>query len=42
MPAFSTWSDPDVAAVLTYLRRAFGGGAPPVTAAQVAAARNLP
>jgi hypothetical protein len=42
MPAFSSWPDSDVAAVLTYLRRAFGGGAPPITPAQVAAVRGTP
>jgi glucose/arabinose dehydrogenase/mono/diheme cytochrome c family protein len=42
MPAFSTWPDPDVAAVLTYMRHAFGGGAPPVTAAEVAGVRGTP
>jgi mono/diheme cytochrome c family protein len=42
MPAFSGWPDPDVAAVLTYMRRAFGGVAPPVTAAQVAVMRGAP
>jgi glucose/arabinose dehydrogenase/cytochrome c5 len=42
MPAFSTWPDSDVAAVVTYMRRAFAGGAPPVTAAQVAVMRGTP
>jgi glucose/arabinose dehydrogenase/cytochrome c5 len=42
MPAFSTWPDPDVAAVLSHLRRAFGGGAPPISPAQVAAVRGMP
>jgi glucose/arabinose dehydrogenase/cytochrome c5 len=42
MPAFPTWPDADVAAVVTYMRRAFGGGAPPVTASQVAAIRGTP
>jgi mono/diheme cytochrome c family protein len=39
MPAFSQLSDEDLAAILTYIRAKFGGGASPVSAAQVAEAR---
>ncbi|MFI5184616.1 MAG: PQQ-dependent sugar dehydrogenase [Vicinamibacteria bacterium] len=39
MPPFDSMTDEDLAAVLTYLRSAFGKGAPPVTAASVAAQR---
>ncbi len=39
MPAFAAWKDADIAAVATFIRQKFGAGAPPVTPAQVAAAR---
>lgn len=39
MPAFSVLSDQQIAEVLTYVRQNFGGGAPAVTPAQVAAQR---
>lgn len=39
MPGFASWSDRDVAAVATFLRRVVGGHNEPVTAAQVAARR---
>jgi hypothetical protein len=42
MPAFSFWSDADVAAVLTHARGSFGNHAGPITAAEVTAARAAP
>ena len=39
MPPFAQLSDEDLAAILTYIRQKFGGGASAVDAAQVAAAR---
>jgi mono/diheme cytochrome c family protein len=39
MPAFSQLSDEELAAILTYIRAKFGGGASPVAPAQVAEAR---
>jgi glucose/arabinose dehydrogenase len=39
MPAFANWSDEDIAAVLSYVRKSFGGGGA-VSAAQVAARRS--
>ena len=43
MPPFAQLTDEDLAAILTFIRQKFGGGAPAVDAAQVAAARaNLP
>jgi glucose/arabinose dehydrogenase/cytochrome c553 len=40
MPAFASLSDRDAAEVLSYVRAAFGGNAPAITADQVAAARG--
>jgi glucose/arabinose dehydrogenase/cytochrome c5 len=42
MPAFASWSDADVSAVLTFMRRSFGNDAGPVTAGQVGALRASP
>jgi mono/diheme cytochrome c family protein len=43
MPPFGQLSDTDLAAILTFVRQKFGGGASAVTAAEVAEARkNLP
>ena len=43
MPPFAQLSDEDLAAILTYIRQKFGGGASAVDAALVAGARaNLP
>ena len=39
MPTFAKWSDANIAAVATYVRKKFGHDAPPVTPAQVAALR---
>jgi mono/diheme cytochrome c family protein len=39
MPAFRHLPDADLAEILTYIRQKFGGGASPVTAAEVAEAR---
>lgn len=39
MPEFRQLPDQDLAEILTYIREKFGGGAAPVTAAEVAAAR---
>jgi mono/diheme cytochrome c family protein len=39
MPPFRQLGDEDLAAILSYIREKFGGGAPAVTAAEVAAAR---
>jgi len=39
MPPFAQLGDEDLAAILTYIRQKFGGGAPAVDAALVAAAR---
>jgi len=39
MPEFRQLPDADLAEILTYIRAKFGGGASPVTAEQVAAAR---
>jgi mono/diheme cytochrome c family protein len=39
MPEFRQLPDQDLAEILTYIRAKFGGGASPVTAAEVAAAR---
>jgi len=39
MPEFRQLSDDDLAGILSYIRAKFGGGAPAVTAADVAAAR---
>lgn len=40
MPMFSTMEDQQIADILTYVRQRFGGGASPVTAAEVSAQRN--
>ena len=40
MPEFRQLPDEDLAAILTYIREKFGGGASPVTASDIAAARN--
>jgi glucose/arabinose dehydrogenase len=40
MPAFGSWSDGDLAAVLSHLRRSFGNAAGPLGASHVAAARG--
>jgi mono/diheme cytochrome c family protein len=40
MPVFSTLSDAEIAAVLTYVRSQWGNAAPPVSAATVAAGRE--
>jgi mono/diheme cytochrome c family protein len=40
MPAFATWPDEDIAAVLTYVRRTIGKTATGIKPAQVAAARK--
>ena len=43
MPEFRQLPDQDLAEILTYIRAKFGGGASPVTAAEVATARaSLP
>jgi|KBSSwiStaDraftv2_1062776.scaffolds.fasta_scaffold1098987_2 mono/diheme cytochrome c family protein len=43
MPPFRQLSDDDLAQILTYIREKFGGGASPVSAADVTAARaSLP
>ncbi len=42
MPAFDALTDEQIADVLTYIRRIYGYGAPPVTAAQVKAQRTKP
>lgn len=43
MPPFRQLNDDDLAQILTYVREKFGGGASPVSAADVAAARaSLP
>ena len=39
MPAFSILTNEQIADVLTYVRKTFGAGSPPITAAQVAAQR---
>jgi mono/diheme cytochrome c family protein len=39
MPAFRQLPDADLAEILTYIRQKFGGGASPVTAAEVSEAR---
>ena len=39
MPEFRQLSDQDLAEILSYIRARFGGGAPPVSASEVAAAR---
>jgi mono/diheme cytochrome c family protein len=39
MPELSALSDAEIASVLTYVRKLFGGGARPVSASQVAAVR---
>jgi thiosulfate dehydrogenase len=39
MPPFAQLSDEDLAAILTYIRAKFGGGASAVSALDVAAAR---
>ena len=39
MPELSALTDAEIAAVLTYVRKQFAGGAPAVTASQVAAVR---
>jgi mono/diheme cytochrome c family protein len=40
MPPFRQLADADLAEILTYIRQKFGGGASPVTAAEVAEARG--
>jgi len=40
MPPFRQLPDADLAEILTYIRQKFGGGASPVTAAEVAEARR--
>lgn len=40
MPPFAQLSDEELAGILSYIRTKFGGGAPPVSAADVAAARE--
>jgi len=43
MPPFAAaFGDADIAGTLTFVRRAFGKGASPVTAAHVAAERKKP
>ena len=42
MPAMAGLPDRDLANVLTFVRKAFGHGAPPVTVAEVAAQRAVP
>jgi len=39
MPELSALSDSEIASVLTFVRKQFGGGAPAVSASQVAAVR---
>jgi mono/diheme cytochrome c family protein len=39
MPAYGSWKDHEIAAVLSFVRQAWGNGAGPVTTADVAAAR---
>ncbi len=39
MPAFRQLADAELAEILSYIRQKFGAGAPPVSAAEVAAAR---
>ena len=40
MPAFRQLPDAELAAILTYIRQKFGGGAPPVSEADVAEVRK--
>lgn len=40
MPAFSFFTDQQIADLLTYLRQAFGENASAITSAQIAAARK--
>ena len=40
MPPFRQLADADLAEILTYIRQKFGGGASPVTSAEVAEARR--
>jgi hypothetical protein len=40
MPPFRQLADADLAVILTYIRQKFGGGASPVTAAEVAEVRG--
>ena len=40
MPPFRQLPDEELAQILSYIREKFGGGAPPVSAADVAAART--
>ena len=40
MPAFRQLPDAELAEILTYIRQKFGGGASPMTAAEVAEARR--
>jgi len=40
MPPFRQLADADLAEILTYIRQKFGGGASPMTAAEVAEARR--
>jgi mono/diheme cytochrome c family protein len=40
MPAFRQLADADLAAILTYIRQKFGGGASPVSEAEVAEVRQ--
>jgi hypothetical protein len=42
MPVFASWSDADVSAVLSHMRRSFGNQAPPIGPAAVAAVRGNP
>jgi len=42
MPEFSMLADRQIAVLLTYVRREFGGGAPPVATESVAAQRVAP
>jgi mono/diheme cytochrome c family protein len=42
MPAFASWSDADVSAVLTFMRRSFGNNAGSITAREVSALRARP
>jgi thiosulfate dehydrogenase len=41
MPEFRQLPDEDLAGILTYIRAKFGGGASPVSASEVAAARKM-
>jgi len=42
MAGFAMLPDPEIAALLTYVRREFGNGAAPISAERVAAVRAMP